>query len=141
VIEPELFQAARAEQRAAATAPLPEPSEKAVTSGRTKKMAAPAPTLPPDSPRPEPSYTRKADGSLFDPPPARPRSPRAVRRWHHLADFVVGPSNRVAFAASQSVVESAGQGPNPLVIHGPVGTGKTHLLEGVYAGLRKSCPD
>ncbi len=27
------------------------------------------------------------------------------------------------------------------MIHGPVGTGKTHLLEGVYAGLRKGRPD
>jgi chromosomal replication initiator protein len=39
------------------------------------------------------------------------------------------------------VVETPGQGPNPLVIHGPVGTGKTHLLEGIYVGLRKGCPD
>jgi len=27
------------------------------------------------------------------------------------------------------------------VLHGPVGTGKTHLLEGVYAGLRRGHPD
>jgi chromosomal replication initiator protein len=27
------------------------------------------------------------------------------------------------------------------VLHGPVGTGKTHLLEGIYAGLRKKWPD
>jgi chromosomal replication initiator protein len=37
-----------------------------------------------------------------------------------------------------SVVESPGDGANPLVLHGPVGTGKTHLLEGIYAGLRKA---
>src|SRR4029077_16706755 len=35
------------------------------------------------------------------------------------------------------VVEEPGQGANPLVIHGPVGTGKTHLLEGIFAGLKK----
>jgi chromosomal replication initiator protein len=39
------------------------------------------------------------------------------------------------------VVEAPGQGPNPLVLHGPVGTGKTHLLEGIYAGLRKARGD
>jgi chromosomal replication initiator protein len=34
------------------------------------------------------------------------------------------------------VVEAPGQGPNPLVLHGPVGSGKSHLLEGICAGLR-----
>jgi chromosomal replication initiator protein len=36
------------------------------------------------------------------------------------------------------VVEEPGQGVNPLVLHGPVGTGKTHLLEGIFAGLRRA---
>jgi len=58
------------------------------------------------------------------------------RRWRRLEEFVVGPCNRVAHASAQSVVETPGQGPNPLVLHGPVGNGKTHLLEGIYAGLR-----
>ncbi|HVS37240.1 MAG TPA: DnaA/Hda family protein, partial [Gemmataceae bacterium] len=40
-----------------------------------------------------------------------------------------------------SVVEAPGDGPNPLVLHGPVGVGKTHLLEGVYAGLRRAHAD
>jgi chromosomal replication initiator protein len=47
----------------------------------------------------------------------------------------------VAYASALSVVESPGEGANPLVLHGPVGTGKTHLLEGIYAGLRKQHPD
>jgi chromosomal replication initiator protein len=47
----------------------------------------------------------------------------------------------VAAAAALSAVEQPGQAANPLVLHGPVGTGKTHLLEGIYVGLRKHCPD
>jgi chromosomal replication initiator protein len=98
----------------------------------------------PDPPKPEPRYAERPAPGLFDPPRTAPqaaRPQRSTRRWHVLAEFVVGPCNRVAFAASQSVVEAPGQGANPLVVHGPVGTGKTHLLEAVYVGLRKHWPD
>src|SRR5262249_27079588 len=64
----------------------------------------------------------------------------STRRWRHLNEFIVGPCNRVAHASALSVVEAPGQGANPLVLHGPVGTGKTHLLEGIYAGLRRGFP-
>jgi chromosomal replication initiator protein len=66
-----------------------------------------------------------------------PAGPRAGRRWRSLADFVVGACNRVAHAAATSIVEEPGAAANPLVIHGPVGTGKTHILEGVFEGLRR----
>jgi chromosomal replication initiator protein len=132
-IDPPLFRAARAEQ-AAAQAQAAPPAE----------PAPPAPALPPDPPEPEPRYVERPAPGLFDPPrptPHPPRPARSTRRWHVLAEFVVGPCNRVAFAASQSVVEAPGEGANPLVLHGPVGTGKTHLLEGIYAGLRKRSPE
>ncbi len=74
-------------------------------------------------------------------PSPSPLAPRRVRRWRRLSDFVVGPCNRVAYAAAQSVIEAPGEGANPIVLHGPVGTGKTHLLEGIYAGLRRAHPD
>jgi chromosomal replication initiator protein len=72
--------------------------------------------------------------------PRRSASARE-RRWRRLNDFVVGPCNRVAHASAVSVVETPGHGPNPLVLHGPVGTGKTHLLEAIYAGLRRNRPE
>lgn len=74
----------------------------------------------------------EAEGEAWNRPLARPG-----RRWKTLAEFVVGPCNRVAHASALSVVEEPGDAANPLVIHGPVGTGKTHLLEGIYAGLKR----
>lgn len=69
------------------------------------------------------------------------RKPKPTRRWRSLADFVVGQCNRVAHASAQSVVDEPGAGANPLVLYGPTGTGKTHLLEGVYTGLRRRHPE
>ena len=94
-------------------------------------------------PSPEPT------DSLDEPEPIKPRLPKnpnkpkegPTRRWKTLADFVVGSSNRVAHAAALSAVENPADCGNPLVLHGPVGTGKTHLLEGIYHGLRRSHPD
>jgi chromosomal replication initiator protein len=116
-IEPQLFQALRAEQQHAATTGKPKPE-------LTPLVGKP--------------HLDKA------PPKSEIRNPKSEipkRRWHHLHEFVVGPCNRVAYAAALSVVEQPGQGSNPLVLHGPVGTGKTHLLEGIYAGLRRRNPE
>jgi chromosomal replication initiator protein len=114
VIDPELFQAARREEMG-----CPAAAEQPPAAGVTSAEPHAAP------PRPEKDARR-----------VRSR----MRRWRRLEDFVAGACNRVAYAAALSVGEAPGQGPNPLVLHGPVGTGKTHLLEGIYLALRKQQP-
>ena len=52
-----------------------------------------------------------------------------------LDDLVEGPSNRLAFGVSRGVGEEPGAGPNPLLIVGEAGTGKTHLLHGIGNAL------
>ncbi|MDY3562534.1 chromosomal replication initiator protein DnaA [Gemmata sp. JC673] len=114
------------------------PSERAAARGEQPAPPQPRQQLdlfgdPVPPPKPKAKRTDPEAEALARPLAAQ----RTGRRWKSLADFVSGPCNRVAHASALSAVEEPGQGANPLVIHGPVGTGKTHLLEGIYAGLKR----
>lgn len=52
-----------------------------------------------------------------------------------LDNFVVGPSNNLAYAAAEAVVQNPGTSYNPLFIYGGTGVGKTHLMLGIGNAL------
>ncbi|HVZ47598.1 MAG TPA: DnaA/Hda family protein [Gemmatimonadaceae bacterium] len=54
--------------------------------------------------------------------------------------FDVGPSNQLAAHAADEVVANPGGKYNPLLIHGPSGVGKTHLLNAIGNALAESGP-
>lgn len=59
---------------------------------------------------------------------------------HTFEAFVVGTTNRLAYAASQAVVDNPGKVHNPLVIYGGVGLGKTHLIHAIGNEIKKKHP-
>ena len=52
--------------------------------------------------------------------------------------FVVGPSNKLAYAASMAVAEHPAKNYNPLLIYGDSGLGKTHLLYAIANVIRRN---
>jgi len=61
---------------------------------------------------------------------------KTARRKYSLKNFWFGSSNRIARAGVEQVTETPDQF-TPLLIHGPSGTGKSHLLEAVTNFYRR----
>jgi chromosomal replication initiator protein len=59
---------------------------------------------------------------------------------YRFEGFVVGQSNRFAYAACQAVAQNPSKAYNPLYIYGGVGLGKTHLMQSIGFFLRENFP-
>ena len=85
------------------------------------------------------SNTKAPQPSEFD----RPGSltlPNNRRKFRSFDSFVSGECNDLAALAARQVSAAPGERYNPLFIHGGTGTGKTHLLEGIYTEARRQHP-
>lgn len=63
--------------------------------------------------------------------------PRPAERALTLVDFVVGDCNRLAYASALELIKPDSHSFNVLFIHGAVGVGKTHLLQGIHNKVKE----
>ena len=102
----------------------------------------------------QPPARETCSGALAQAEPAMEAPPRTAsvpmaaatavrngRRFSDLADFVIGPNSALAMTAIGQVGEGGAAAAGSLFIYGPVGSGKSHLLEGLYRELRRKQPD
>lgn len=57
--------------------------------------------------------------------------PPALNELYTFENFVVGPSNSLAYSTAVAVAKNPGKVYNPLFMYGSVGLGKTHLLQAI----------
>lgn len=108
------------------------PNPEAACPAGAEKDAASEVRVPPSQ---EPSPEKSARPSDRQPEEGEGGPPR--RQFAHLDSFVSGRGNRLARTTVELALERPGE-LSPLLIHGPTGVGKTHLLQGIWTAAKKS---
>jgi chromosomal replication initiator protein len=115
---------------------LPKPSPP-----RTDVMSAERDPEAPRSSRRPPAVDVSSAARSAGPRLAWQRLGDPINPKHTFPNFVVGPSNELAYAAAVASAGADGPRYNPLFICGGTGLGKTHLAHSIAHRLLESRPD
>lgn len=64
-----------------------------------------------------------------------------VRKDYTFQNFAVSGSNQLAYVSATTVAKQIGESYNPLFIYGPVGVGKTHLMQAIANEVYQTDPN
>jgi len=95
------------------------------------------------------SVTGRLMAVTFNPPASMPEDrygfgaieQLSLNEEYTFENFVTGPCNKLAHAASVAVAREPGKRYNPLFLYGNVGLGKSHLLQAVCHEVKGKQPD
>jgi len=65
----------------------------------------------------------------------------SLNDYYKFENFVVGPSNQLAYATAEAVAKKPGKVYNPLFIYGCAGLGKTHLIHAIGNQILEEAPE
>lgn len=91
------------------------------------------------APRSKPKLADAPNPTVVATPPTAPLTFRPYERFT-FETFVVGQSNRLAYAGAKAVADEPGAKYNPLFIYGGSGLGKTHLLHAIAREILERNP-
>jgi len=107
--------------------PIPTPPSQPVANPASQKTSINVKTVPPSSTSNNSNIIRFSGTPLFDPK-------------FTLDSLIVGKNNRLAYKAGCLASQTPGIAYNPFIVYGPLGVGKTHLLEGIGQAIQKNHP-